>query len=440
MALVVLAALAMGDIVAAARAGSVLDVSGTHRSRYEHLSNQFREGFDGSDAALAMRTTLLTRLRLDPAFAVLELADSRLYLDDDDAPLNTTLVNPIDLLQAHISVGAMDGAGGYVRVGRMTMDVGSRRLVASNRFRNTINAFTGLDAQWRRPGGDILRGFVTVPVERRPKGAGGLDGNEIELDREMTKVLFWGAFYGSRIRSVPVRLEFYLTGLHERDSDDVPTRNRGLVTPGLRVVRDPERGRVHFQVETAIQWGSSRKSADPDDTTDLNHAAWFAHASFGYTAEGAWRARFTLAYDYASGDRDPGDDANERFDTLFGARRFDYGPTGIYGALARGNLSSPAVRAEVDPHPRAGVAAAYRAAWLAEARDAWTASNLQDTTGGSGTFIGHQLEVNVTWRGLPGGAEIEGGVTRMWLGGFPSELGATADPIHVYVQAGVEIP
>ena len=35
---------------------------------------------------------------------------------------------------------------------------------------------------------------------------------------------------------------------------------------------------------------------------------------------------------------------NNRFDTLYGARRFDFGPTSIYGPFIRSNLNSPALR------------------------------------------------------------------------------------------------
>lgn len=63
-----------------------------------------------------------------------------------------------------------------------------------------------------------------------------------------------------------------------------------------------------------------------------------------------------------SGDGDPNDGRTERFDTLFGARRFEFGPTGIYGLLARSNVNSPGVKLDLRPKPGLALMLAYRAA------------------------------------------------------------------------------
>lgn len=44
------------------------------------------------------------------------------------------------------------------------MDIGSLRLVARNKFRNVINAFSGIDWQ-RKLDDEVLRAFYTFPVQ-----------------------------------------------------------------------------------------------------------------------------------------------------------------------------------------------------------------------------------------------------------------------------------
>lgn len=102
-----------------------------------------------------------------------ELADSRGYVSDDPA-LNSSAVNTLELLQAYVALTGTDviAPGDYTDLtfGRLTLDLGSRRLVARNSYRNTINGFTGIDAQWLTPGRHSLRAFAAMPVIRRPTG------------------------------------------------------------------------------------------------------------------------------------------------------------------------------------------------------------------------------------------------------------------------------
>jgi hypothetical protein len=103
----------------------------------------------------------------------------------------------------------------------------------------------------------------------------------------------------------------------------------------------------------------------------------------------------TGRYDYASGDRDPDDEGDGTFDPLFGARSWEYGPTGICGPWFRSNLNSPAWGVEVNPLKRVTIMSGVRWVWLAQARDRWVGSGLRDTTGNSGTYLGSEFEVRL---------------------------------------------
>ena len=92
---------------------------------------------------------------------------------------------------------------------------------------------------------------------------------------------------------------------------------------------------------------------------------------------------------------------NGTFDRLFGARNWELMPTGIFGAFSRSNISSPGGRIYMKPLPLVQFMVKYRAWWLAQARDAWVGSGLQDPTGRSGNFLGQDLELRVKWTPSP---------------------------------------
>lgn len=421
-----------------------LDISGTHRTRYETLDGQFRAGRSGGDQMLAFRTTLRADLKYEAFGATAEMMDSQQALADSGSPIDTSMVNAFELLQAFGSFrwdGPLgEGSKSEVRLGRQTLDLGSRRLVGRNNFRNTVNAFTGALWQWQVKEGPSLHGFYFLPHNRLPSDAPSLLDNEIQYDEESFDLQFWGLH--SQWKKLPFggTGELYFYGLLEDDAARVPTRNRELYTPGLRFFRAKAKGKWDYDFESALQFGQSRNSTAAADTRDLDHFAHFHHAEGGYTVDQAWSPRAALFFDYASGDDSPADGENNRFDTLFGARRFDHGPAGIYGAFARSNIQSPGLSLSIKPASAVEAEVKHRLYWLASDTDAWTTSGVRDASGRSSPFIGHQVEASLRWDLLPGNLRFEIGGAHLFAGGFIDEApNATHRSDSTYGYAAIEL-
>ncbi len=405
---------------AAAGAPTWLELGLVHRSRVELLEDDFRATAMGDVTALSLRTLIAAGIRWRAFRVGVEIQDSRVLITED-ARVSTAIVNPVDVLRLYATYRGQNvvttGDLMEVKLGRLTIDMGSRRFLVRNRYRNTINAFTGGDIQWTGASQINTRGFLVVPVTRQPDGIAALAGNDAELDRENFDTVFWGLYVTSPTLHENTWWEAYVLGLHESDGD-VATRNRRIVTPGLRVYRKPRLGEVDFQIEVTAQLGSSRMSSRADDDADLCHQAFFVWAELGRTIDMAWQPRLVAHYDYASGDDDPNDGENGRFDSLFGAP-IDLGPSGIYGLFTRSNLISPGGRAQVKPADNLSAFAAYRLFWLEEGRDAWVRSGgIRDPDGGSGRFLGQLFEARMRWSILPKNLLLDVGAAHFVRGSF----------------------
>lgn len=412
-----------------------------HRSRFEHLASDYRAG-GGDVTALSLRTVLAGEWGSASSFARIEIIDARSYAGNG-APLNTTHVDVLDLLTATLVVGRSDvlrtGDRLALRAGRFTKDFGGRRLIARNAFRNTINAFGGVELAWNGAGGSRLEAFAVLPVTRLPRDVGDLEHHRREFDRENTDAVLWGVSLGVPLEdlagSSSTSAQAYLVGFHERDGATTPSSDRRLFTPGVRVVRPPRLASLDFDIEAMAQLGTSRATVLASDERDLSHLAYSAHVSAGYRVD-TWAApRIVLQYDLASGDADAADARNGRFDPLFGARAFELGPTGYYGALARSNLSSLGVRLEAAPRGGVELVAVYRLAWLASKWDAWTTTGLRDVTGAAGGFLGQQAEARLRVR--PGGVPfvVESGAAALVRGRFARETSGTGGAaLYLFTQ------
>ena len=221
--------------------------------------------------------------------------------------------------------------------------------------------------------------------------------------------------------------ELYLYYLNEEDSEDTLTKNRKLFSSGFRWFKKAQPKQFDFEIEAVVQRGSSYATTSTTDKNHLDHFAYFGHLALGYSFDFPWQPQLILQYDYASGDRNPRDDNNNRFETLYGARRFEYGPTGIWGSFARGNINTPGIRLKIKPSQNLSGFIAHRAHWLVESKDSWIGGGLRDKTGQSGSFIGQQTEVRLRWKVMPKLMTLEAGWAHLFKGDFAKNATNSSD-------------
>ena len=388
-------------------------LSGSVRLRYETLLGQSRAGFAADDEQLAMRTIVTAEYHHKALRIGAELYDSRAWLAPPGSAISANDVNALEFVQAYVGadLGASLGAGSdtKIKAGRMTLNLGSTRLVASDDYRNATNGYTGLRADVKTDGLAATLIYV-LPQVRLPDDPAGVRSQKVVWDRESFDLQLWGGVFARPHAIAGATAELTYLHFHEAITPGRPNRERRLDTYGGRLFRAPAPGHWDFEIEGYHQTGSIAAST-ASGAARLPVAASFVRAGFGYAFANRAKMRLSLAYDYASGDGPGGHFA--RFDTLFGSRRGDLGPSGIYAEIGRTNLSSLEVRAEIAPGKRFDAFVGYRAFWLAEPSDAFSTTGVRDATGRSGSFAGHQVDTRLRYWLVPG--VLRGEVDAVWL-------------------------
>lgn len=391
-----------------ARADDGLTLSGTVRLRYETIDGQARAGFNSSDDLFNIRTQIAGEYRSGDFRVGAELFDSRAYGARTGTPISTNEVNAIEPVQAYIGVDipAAFGRGTKLSLtaGRMMLNLGSRRLVAADDYRNTTNGYTGLKADIDGRKGLKATFIYTLPQMRLPDDLESVRDHVVRLDRESFDLVLWGGIVSKERAVGPAMAELSYFHLGERDAPGRPTRDRSLDTFGGRLITQPAIGKLDYEVEAFYQTGhvsASLASAAPQ----LSVSAGFVHADLGYSFAGRWKPHLSAEFDWASGDR-PGGHYG-RFDTLFGMRRADLAPAGLYNALARTNILTPGVRMEVSPGKRLDMFIAGRLMWLAAREDSFSSTGVRDASGASGRFAGRQVEARLRYWIIPARLRFE---------------------------------
>ncbi|ANB25939.1 hypothetical protein A6F57_12485 [Alteromonas stellipolaris] len=362
------------------------DISGSYRLRYEHLNNPIFPSSSEDRAQVNRRVSsrLLVKAQAnwDVFNATLELADSRVWLDDNDPTLTSSQVNTLEPLQFFVRYTPQDSQ--YLKgitAGRITFDHGSRRLIGQGVYRNTKNAFDGVLVDYQVSDWNI-RGFYLLPVSRLPSDSGAVADAERAFDKSYSEREFFGLYITSPDNNV--KLQSYW--LKEEDSAKLSTKNRDLYTLSVDYTK-PFADTWKANIEVIGQTGTSHQTASASDTTELDVESWLLHANIGKKITDYTFLRGEI--DAISGDNDSSDNTISDFDSLYGVRRFDFGPTDVYQAMPRRNLYTVGARSVTKPSKEHNIMVSYKAMWYQKAPESVD------------NFIGQQLEARWRWQIMP---------------------------------------
>jgi len=164
------------------------------------------------------------------------------------------------------------------------------------------------------------------------------------------------------------------------------------------------------------QFGHARDGSPDSGKPVLPVAAYDAHGDIGYWFGGRWQPQVSAFFDYYTGNCREG--RIGRFDTLYGARRFEFGPTELFGAADRSNLVSPGIRLKASPTRRLSLMTDYRLHKLASAVDRFSNSDVRDETGGARRSAGQRGQAQAEYDLIPKVVALDISYARLFKGCF----------------------
>lgn len=370
-----------------------LDVGLDQRERFEIRNNDLRRPFLTTDYNLLHRTRAYIGVReiLDPFRFVVEFEEARRsftkFVPD------TRDVNTFELIQTFGELyfrGALgqDDLGNQrpvrIRGGRMAWEAVDRRLIGNNQWRNTTNNFEGFRINLGQEANDWELDFWGVqPVIRETD----------EFDGRNKSQWFYGGILNWRRWSDVVTFQPYYMGL-KQDGRDGRQAEREVHSPGIRGFGVIPGTGIDYDFGAIYQFGRENSQ---------KKAAWAYLAEIGYTFNHPWKPRLSTFYGFASGDRNPNDNVNNRFERFFGFGR----PWSADDNLIFENVKAPKIKVEFQPHPDLAVDGGYNWFWLASDTDRF--NNIlngingdqrfnRDSTGNSGDFLGHSIDFRARYK------------------------------------------
>ena len=378
-----------------------LDIGFEHRTRYEWRNNDIRRIEGGEDNPIFLRNRAWLGIKniLDPFRFAVEFQDSRVvnnkHAITDQERNEYDLINAYGELYFKNALGVDDRNQNRpirFRVGRFAYEATDRRFIARNEWRNTTNSFEGFRLNLGREANDWeLDLFGMQPVRRL----------QTRFDEANDHLWFFGAIGNWRRWSDIVTIQPYYMGQKQTaDPNGFTATNRldrEIHMPGFRAY-----GKVGNIMDFDVSYNHQLGFSGP-----LRQDAQGYTIEIGRNFEHAWKPRIGLFYGYASGDKDPNDGVDNRFDRFFGFAR----PWSADHYVVYENLKAPKIRFEFSPTQKLGFELGYGAYFLASKTDRMfdildgNISNTvrdpgfnRDRTGQSGDFGGHAFEGRIRYQ------------------------------------------
>ncbi len=355
----------------------------------------------GDDAFVVERFRLTTEfVPLPWARALIQVQDARVFLRDL-GPAAPPYHDGVDLRQAYLQLGDAEKHPFAFRVGRQAFSLGGRRLINESRWSNVSRSYDALRATLRR-GNFRVDAFAASVPEVRPGSWNNrrIDGNNIHG--------LYGEWSSPRRGLVLDVYGFWrlnplaMTERGERAKLDAKTagfRWAGKLPSGFE-----------FDAETAYQRGRRGSEAV---------RAWAGHYMAGRRFEDRRGKPFVYVdYNYASGDRAPGDGRMGTFDPLYGSSHERYGLVDLF---CWRNIHHLRGSLEIQASRRLLIHVAQNHYWLASARDglymSGSAYYARAADGSAGSFVGRAADVHADWT-LSHWVQIGAGYARLFPGPF----------------------
>jgi len=374
-----------------------LDIGLDHRTRYEFRSNDIRRTDLTLDQPFLLRSRAYLGIKeiLDPLRGAVEFQDSRRY--NGKFPPDDRDFNYYELIQAYGEL-YFKGALGEddrkqqrplrFRAGRMAYEALDRRFIGRNEWRNTTNTFEGFRLNLGQEANDWeVDLWAYQPVRRLLT----------DFDQRIDNQWFYGVITHLRRWSDIITLQPYYMGLMQDGSKAPGQIDREIHSPGLRGYGKIGNTNLDYDFNLIYQFG--RNGAQRHDAHGYTLEA-------GYTFKHSWKPRISAFYGYATGDRDPNDNVNNRFERFFGFAR----PWSADDYIVFENVKAPKIKLELQPVKDLRIDGGYSWYWLASSTDRF--NNLldgntsarpnpgfnRDITGRSGDFIGHNFDIRARYK------------------------------------------
>jgi Alginate export len=361
-----------------------LDLGLDYRFRYEFRDDDIRRDQAGLDEPMLHRTRAYLAVHdiLDPFRFAVEMQDSRRY--NSNYPRDTRDINEFEIIRLYAELYFKSGLGHdphgnarpfSLRYGIHNFEFLDRRLIGNNQWRNTANTFQGFHGSLGQESNDWQIDLLAVQPLNRSK---------YEWDRPVEQQWMYGVIGHWRRWSEVITLEPYYLALNQSAHGKVAER---LVnSPGLRGYGVIPGTAFDFDFDLIYQTGRS----GPNDVK-----AYGGNFELGYTFDRPWKPRLSGFYGYASGDQNPKDQQDNRFERFFGFGR----PWSANDYIVFENISTPKLRLELTPSKKLRLDLGYSWYWLASDQDRfYAANNARDKSGKSGNFVGHEFDMRARWQ------------------------------------------
>jgi hypothetical protein len=398
-----------------------LDFGIDYRLRMEYRDDDIRRSTAGLDEPFLHRTRAYLGVHdlLDPFRFAIELQDARRY--NGDYPLDNRDVNEFELirLQAELYFGdvlAADALGNKrpisLRYGIQNFEFLDRRLLGNNQWRNTTNTFLGFRGAVGQDANDWHLYLLAVqPLERE----------KYEWDHLVDGQWVYGLIGHWRGWSEIITLEPFYLALDQKQTAE--EADRTVHSPGLRGYGSIGKSGFDYDFSVIHQFGQNG-SKDVD--------AWGGTAEIGYRFDHAWKPRLSGFYGYASGDKDPADNEDNRFERFYGFGR----PWSANDYIVYENIKAPKLRLELTPTEKLRVDLGYSWYSLASGRDRFNGAKAVDPTGRSGDEIGHEFDIRARWQ-ITKKLELIAGYAHFTAGDFTQNAVRPGDTDFAYLEVNV---